>query len=129
MRAMGRLTEIGLPAMPAILNAAKRIDYSTQEGNRLGSFVFVALLEKRMTNGKGFGYHSEIDEDSVKRNRLIVRAWMNHVRRQIYGTPDPQAAWAKFTEMSPEGGEDPAATPAAAPKKPKDDLGLGDLPK
>jgi hypothetical protein len=129
-RAMTRLAQIGLPAMPAILNAAKQIDYATPEGNQVGGFVFVALLEKRMTSGKGFGYHAAVDEDSVKRNRLIVEAWIRHIREKIYSTPDPKAAWDKFAALQTRSEEEPAAEPAAAPKKkPADDLGLGDVPK
>jgi hypothetical protein len=91
-RARAKLMERGREAFPAILNAFKRIDFSTEEGMREGDLTQRLLTD--ICNGQNFDWRFSTEPGDVLFNKKVVRAW---IKAWEQGREFPQA-WAKLTK-------------------------------
>ncbi|HVS19477.1 MAG TPA: hypothetical protein VMT18_12805 [Planctomycetota bacterium] len=98
-RARGKLFERGREAFPAVLNAMKRLDFSTEDGFRAGDLAQRFLMD--VCNGTNFGWNYDrtesggLDPAGVVYNKKVVRNWINVAWGQ--GRDSPKA-WAKITK-------------------------------
>jgi hypothetical protein len=113
-RAGKRLQEQGKAAFPIIINAFRRLDFTTEDGFRAGDLT-QKLLE-RICNGRNFDWHypasgtDVLEPKDVLFNQKVVRNWYN-----IWiEAKDDEAKWLKLIKKdgAPEGEGDAAAKPA-----------------
>ncbi|MHC4892589.1 MAG: hypothetical protein ACYTFV_04320, partial [Planctomycetota bacterium] len=93
INAQRRLIEAGRPAVPAIVNAFRTMDFSTDSGNRAGDFVQRTLQD--IANGKNLDWKYDVDNDSRWFNRRVVVNW--HKIWSDYGLEEDR--WMKFTGL------------------------------
>ena len=91
-RARAKLLERGRESFPAILNAFKRIDFSTEAGMRQGDLTQRLLTD--ICNGQNFDWHFSIEPAEVHFNEKVVRLW---IKAWGQGRDSPHA-WAKLTK-------------------------------
>ncbi len=110
-RARVRLTAIGKPAFPSILNALKSLDYEKPADVETG-YAVNRMLEE-MAGGKTFQFRNKTDADSAKWNRHVAKAWIEVFNR----VKDDPAKWKTFTHSSTlvdeRGREKPESDPLA----------------
>lgn len=97
-RARGKLLERSREAFPAVLNAMKRLDFSTEDGFRAGDLGQRFLMD--VCGGRNFGWNYDKDENdartpaSVVFNKKVVRSWIK-AWEQARELPK---AWATLTK-------------------------------
>lgn len=72
-RAGNNLEEEGRIAVPVIINSMKHLDFSTEEGFRLGDMCQKRL--ERIAMGSNFGWKYAQDDEAVVFNKKVVRSW------------------------------------------------------
>jgi hypothetical protein len=96
-RALSKLLERGREAFPAILNAMKRLDFSTDDGFRAGDVAQRRFL-MAVCNGQNFDWKYGTEPADVIFNKKVVRSW---IKAWEQGRETPKA-WAKLTKTTEE---------------------------
>ena len=91
-RARGKLFERGREAFPAVINAMKRLDFSTDDGFRAGDLAQRFLMD--VCNGQNFSWKYGQEPADVLFNKKVVRSW---IKAWEQGRESPKA-WAKLTK-------------------------------
>ena len=91
------------PAVPAILNALKRLDISTSEGTDMG-WKGQTLLLQNLCNGTNFGWIRDTHPEDVAHNHKVIERWLEAWK-------EAGADSEKWTEISKRGAL--PATPAS----------------
>jgi hypothetical protein len=95
-RARGKLFERGREAFPALLNAMKRLDFSTDDGFRAGDLAQRFLMD--VCNGQNFDWKYGTEPADVLFNKKVVRSW---IKAWEQGRDVPKG-WAKLTKTTEE---------------------------
>lgn len=108
------LAESGKPAVPILLNAFKRLDFSTDSGLRDGTRIHEVLV--RIAGGNPFGWRDAQEPNYIAFDRRVVQQWFDAWERAQHD----DAAWA---ELSRNAGDSPNidAPPGTDPPKKPDD--------
>lgn len=95
-RARSKLFERGRESFPALLNAMKRLDFSTDDGFRAGDLAQRFLMD--VCNGQNFDWRYGTAPTDVIFNKKVVRSW---IKAWEQGRETPKA-WAKLTKTTAE---------------------------
>jgi hypothetical protein len=108
-RARKQLLEKGRVAFPAILNAFKRIDVTSQEGYRDGDLIQKLLMD--ICRGNNFDWRYTTEPNDAYFNKRVIEMWFKSWA-QVVENPK---AWIQMGKLTPEEGveymaafEDPA---------------------
>ena len=94
-RAKGKLEESGKEAFPAILNAMKHLDLTSDDQFRSADVCQKAL--QNICNGTNFGwkYPSQSPDDFHYFDKRVIESWC----KQWIKVKDDDAAWAKLAKL------------------------------
>ena len=95
-RARKKLLDKSKEAFPVILNAFKRVDFSTEEGYRTGDLIQRLLQD--ICNGNNFDWKYGYETADVVFNKKVVRAW----HKAWAQAREHPKAWAKLAKLSDE---------------------------
>ena len=95
-RAKLKLAERGRESFPAILNAFKRLDFTSEDGFRGGDLTQRLLMQ--ICGGQNFDWSYGTEPKNVTFNKKVVSLW---IKSWMQAREAPKA-WAKLTKTSEE---------------------------